>query len=446
MQRINSTVFASLLTLTLFTTASAQTLNKAKLDQFFDRLAEKNKAMGSLVIAKDGNVLYSRSIGYGQINGTEKKPLTEATRYRIGSITKMFTAVMILQLAEEGKLKLGDHLDKFFPQIPNAGKITLAQILAHRSSIHDISEDRDFRARRLDGMTKAELFDLMVKSKPDFEPDAKYAYSNTGFQLLGMLVEKLTGKSYQEALRERITSKIGLNDTYVATGNIDAKKNESFSYRYLLDWEQQPETHPSLLFGSGAAISTPTDLVRFIQALYDGKLISQESLRQMTTMKDGYGLGMDRFNFGGKMFYGHTGGIDNFGSWLAYLPEEKLTIAYASNAKVYPVAKIMDGIVAIYNNQPFQIPAFETITVSPEVLDSYVGVYSIPGAPVKCTVTREDETLFIQMNNQAPIPLETMAEDKFGIESAGIVFTFDTAKKQMLQRRGDRERVFTKEN
>lgn len=436
---------AAFLSVVLFTTGYAQAPYQAKLDSFFNRLSEKNKAMGSLQINKDGKALYTRSIGYSRINGIEKKPLTAATRHRVGSITKMFTAVMMLQLVEEGKLTLTDHLDKFFPQVPNAGKITMAQILAHRSGIHDISEDRDFRTHRLEGMTKDELFALIVKSKPDFEPGEKYAYSNTGFQLLGMLVEKLTGKSYQESLRERITSKIRLKDTYVAGGSIDPTKNESFSYRYLLDWEQQPETNASLLFGSGALISTPADLLTFIQALFDGKLISQESLKQMTTIKDGYGLGMDTFTFAGKTFYGHTGGVDNFGSWLAYLPEEKLAVAYTTNAKVYPVPNIMNGIMDIYYNRPFQIPSFETIAVSPQVLDKYVGIYSLPGAPVKFTVTRDGATLFVQMNEQSPIPLETMAQDKFGIESAGIVFEFDTAKSQMTQRRNGRERTFTKD-
>src|SRR5213594_1841501 len=96
----SKTSFATLLTLAFFTAGYAQTLDKAKLDQFFDRLAEKNKAMGSLTIVKDGNVLYTRAIGYSQIN--PKKPLTAANRFRIGSITKMFTAAMILQLVEEG--------------------------------------------------------------------------------------------------------------------------------------------------------------------------------------------------------------------------------------------------------------------------------------------------------------------------------------------------------
>lgn len=118
-------LLAIVLSLASFTVAHAQTLDKAKLDQFFDRLAEKNKAMGSLTITKDGNVVYTRAIGYSQINGTEKKSLTAASRFRIGSITKMFTAAMILQLVEEGKLKLTDTLDKFLPQVPNAKKITI---------------------------------------------------------------------------------------------------------------------------------------------------------------------------------------------------------------------------------------------------------------------------------------------------------------------------------
>src|SRR6266550_2353298 len=224
-------LFATLLTLALFTAGYAQTLDKAKLDQFFDRLAEKNKAMGSLTIAKDGKVLYTRAIGCSQINGTEKKPLTAATRYRVGSVTKMFTAAMILQLVEERKLKFTATLDKFFPQIPNAQKITIAQILAHRSGIHDMFLDRNLRpSSKTDPITKDELLALIAKGKPDFEPDAKHSYSNSGYTLLGLIVEKLTGKPYGEALKERITSKIGLADTYTATGSIDVNKDESLTY------------------------------------------------------------------------------------------------------------------------------------------------------------------------------------------------------------------------
>jgi len=107
-------------------------------------------------------------------------------------------------------------------------------------------------------------------------------------------------------------------------------------------------------------------------------------------------MGMDTFTYNGKTLCGHTGGIDGFGSWLVYLPEEKLVVSYAANGKVYPVTNIVDGIFDIYWNKPFTIPTFETIAISPEVLDKYVGVYSSPGVPVKFTLTRDGATLLAQ--------------------------------------------------
>lgn len=440
------TLFAICLTLALFTAAHAQTLDKTKLDQFFDRLAEKSKAMGTVTIARDGNVLYTRSIGYSQINGTEKKPLTAASRYRIGSITKMYTVVMIFQLVEEGRLKLTDTLDKFFPQVANAQKITIAQILAHRSGIHDSILDRNLRpSSNTTAITKDEMLALIVKGTPDFEPDAKHSYSNSGYILLGLILEKLTGKPYGDALEEKITSRIGLKDTYTATGGIDVNKNESLTYfRSGSDWKQGTETHPSLLFSAGAIVSTPNDLAKFIQVLFDLKLISQESLNRMKSIREGDGLGIEPFTFAGKTFYGHTGGADNYGAWLAYLPEEKLAVVYTTNAKVYPVVNIVSGVIDIYYNRPFQIPSFETIVVSPEVLDKYVGVYSSPEAPVKFTITRKGGTLYVQPGQESAAPLEATAENKFEI-SVGVVFEFDDAKNQMIIKRPGGARIFTKE-
>jgi CubicO group peptidase (beta-lactamase class C family) len=222
-------------------------------------------------------------------------------------------------------------------------------------------------------------------------------------------------------------------------------KNESLTYRYVRDWEQVPETHPSILFGAGSIVSTPNDLAKFIRAVFDLKLISQESLASMKTIRDGDGSGMEPFTFAGKTFYGHTGGGDNYGAWLAYLPEEKLAVAYTTNAKVYPVVNIVSGVIDIYYNKPFQIPAFESIAVSPEVLDKYVGVYSMPGAPVKFTVTREGATLFVQMTGQSAAPLEATAQDKFKINPNGPVIEFDAANNQMTIKRSGGQRVLTNE-
>lgn len=429
----------------IFTAGHAQTPDKAKLDQFFNRLAEKNKAMGSLTVTKDGNVFYSRAIGYSQINGAEKKQVSETTRYRIGSITKMFTAAMIFQLVEENKLKLTDTLDKFFPQIPNAQKITLAQMLGHRSGTFNVTAHPDFPSFKNQARTRDEVIAFIANSKPVFEPGEKAQYSNSNYVLLGYIVEKAGGRSYEEALKQRITSKIGLKDTYLGTGYPDASKNEASSYSFVSDWKQEPDIHLSIPGGAGAIISTPNDLTKFIQALFDGKIVSQESFEQMKP-RDQYGLGINSYPLGGKTVYGHSGGMDGFRSLLLYLPEEKLSLAYTSNGVHYPLKDIVTGVFDIYWNKPFAIPTFETVAVSPEVLDKYVGVYSSPEVQFKLTITRDKSTLVAQPTGQPALPLEAVAENKFKLESKGVVLEFDTAKTQLTFKGAAGDILFTKEN
>ena len=435
------TALAVLFCLTLHSTGYAQTIDKVKLDQLFDRIHEKNKGMGSITFAKDGNVLYTRSFGYGQITETTKKPLTGDTKFRIGSITKTFTAVMIFQLVEEGKLKLSDHLDKFFPQIPNASKITIAQILSHRSGIPDLTVDDSWRMQQ---RTHEEIIAVIAKGKPNFEPDSLHQYSNTGYVLLGYIVEKVGGKPYQEALEQRITTKIGLKNTYLGVGKTNPDNNESLSYMYLGAWKEASEMNFGIAGGAGDIVSTTTDMTRFIQALFDLELVSKSSLDQMKTMRDGEGMGMEPFLFAGKTLYGHTGGSLNSGAWLAYEPAEKLAMAYTTNAKIYPVSDIVAGVFDIYWNRPYQIPTFDALEVSPEILDQYVGVYVVAGTPAKMTVLRTGSTIAI-VNDATQIPLEATAPDKFTI-APGVTVTFDAAKKQMTIKRPQGERVFTREN
>jgi len=162
-------------------------------------------------------------------------------------------------------------------------------------------------------------------------------------------------------------------------------------------------------------------------------------------MKDDYGFGIGVEQFGGKTFYGHTGGAQSYGAWLTYMPEEKLALAYATNAKLYPVKNIVSGVLDIYWNMPFEVPTFATLEIGPEVLDRYVGTYSAAGVPVTFTFTREGTTLFVQLPTGAPLRLEATAENKFQIDPPGIFFEFDADKKQVTWRRGQGVRVFTRE-
>ena len=153
---------------------------------------------------------------------------------------------------------------------------------------------------------------------------------------------------------------------------------------------------------------------------------------------------MEPFSFAGKTLYGHTGGSPSSGAWLAYFPDEKLALAYTTNAKIYPVKDIVSGVFDIYWNRPFQIPTFDAFDVSTEVLDRYVGVYSIPGTPAKVTITRNGSMLYFQPAAQSAVPIEATAEDKFKIEPF-VVFEFDAAKGEMTITRAGQKRVFTKE-
>ena len=353
----------------------------------------------------------------------------------------MYTAVMIFQLVEEGKLKLTDTLDRFFPQIPNAAKITMAQMLSHRSGIHDVEPDGSWA---LQPRTQAEVVARITQGQPDFEPDTRTKYSNAGYSLLGYIVEKAGGKPYQDALKDRITSKIGLKDTYLGTGNTNSARNEALAYRYLGEWRESTEPDFSVPYGAGAIVSTPADMAKFIQSLFDLKLVSEESLREMMTSRDGEGMGITSFTFAGKTLYGETGGSGSSGAWLNYLPEEKLALAYTTNAKIYPVSNIVSGVFDIYWNRPFQIPAFDAYEVSQEVLDRYVGVYTIAGTPARMTVTRDGGTLFIQPASGKGSPLEATAENKFKIDPA-VFFEFDIANGRMTISGGGQERIFTKE-
>lgn len=422
----------------------AQTFDKVKLDDFLSALAEKNKAMGSLTVSQDGTVIYSRAIGNSLISEKEKKPANVSTKYRIGSITKTFTATMIFQLVEEGKLKLTDSLDKFFPNVPNAKKITVGNLLNHRSGLHNFTNDAEYAAYMKQPKTADEMLAVISKSKPDFEPNAKADYSNSNYVLLGYIIEKASGKSYKTFLKEKISAKIGLQNTSVGS-KISAGDNESYSYDYVADWKASTETDMSIPGGAGAIVSTSADLTKFAEALFNGKLVSETSLNQMKTMTEGYGMGMFQYPLGGKKAFGHTGGIDGFRSMLIYVPEEKLSIAYIANGMVYPVNDIILAAYAVYAKKPLAIPTFETVLVKSDELGKYAGVYSSADIPLKITVTKGSGTIVAQATGQPSFPLEVTAKDKFKFDAAGIVMEFDTQKNQMTLKQGGAQYLFTKD-
>lgn len=424
--------------------AYSQPVNKAKLDSLFNILVDNNKAMGSLTLSKNGAVIYSRAFGYSRISEKEKKVSTPLTKYRIGSITKMFTTAMIFQLVEEGKLKLSTTLATYFPSVPNADKITISNLLNHRSGIHNFTDDPEYTTWMTQPKTQAEMITIISKNKADFQPNEKAVYSNSNFVLLGYILEKVTNQTYSKNLNDRIVSKIGLLNTGYG-GKTNLNNNECFSYSYMGSWNEEPETDMSIPGGAGAIISTPTDLTKFIEALFSGKLVSQSSLDQMKTITENYGMGMFQIPFNNKRAYGHNGGIDGFGSNLAYFPDDTLAIAYCTNGQVYSMNDILIGVLSIYFNEDYKIPSFKTISVKTEELDKYLGVYASPQLPLKITITKDKATLIAQATNQPSFPLEAIEKDKFKFDMAGVIMEFNPDKNEMILKQGGGVFVFTKE-
>ncbi|WP_316834322.1 serine hydrolase domain-containing protein [Pedobacter nutrimenti] len=420
----------------------AQNIDKSKLDAYFKTLEDNNKFMGSVAISQNGQLLYTKAIGYTDIEN-QTKP-NENTKYRIGSISKTFTTVLIFKAIEEGKLTLEQTINQYFPTIKNSDKITIAQLLSHRSGIHNFTDDEEYQQWNTTKKSEKELTDIIAKGGSDFEPDSKTSYSNSNFVLLSFILQKAYKQPYSEILKEKITKPLNLKNTFYG-GKINLKNNESYSYKFVNSWNKEPETDMSVPMGAGAVVSTPADLTKFAEALFGGRLLSAKSLEQMETIKDGIGMGLFKFPFYDKPSYGHTGGIDGFTSVYSYFPSDKTAVALTSNGSKYDNNKIMIALLSSVYNKPFELPNFATIEVSSEELDQYLGVYASQQIPLKLTVTKKDKTLLVQATGQSSFPLEASEKDKFKSEQIGVALEFNPAQKQVILKQHGATFTFNKE-
>lgn len=422
-------------------TAFAQVPDKARLDQYFAALEANDKFMGTVAVSQNGKTIYSKSIGFADKDKNQK--ITENTKFRIGSISKTFTTVLVFKAIEEKKLKLTDNLSAYFPTIPNAKRITIGQMLNHHSGIHSFTNDEDYTSYMTQPKTEAELVAIIAKAPAEFEPGTKGEYSNSNFVLLSYILEKAYKKPFKAIADEKIIKPLGLKNTYYG-GKINTASNEAQSYAYSQSWEKAPETDMSVPMGAGAMVSTPNDLSRFIEALFAGKLISAEHLDIMKTVTDGYGSGMFSFPYNEKTGYGHTGGIDSFTSMLSYFPNEKVTLAITSNGKSFKNNDIAIAALSWAFKQPFEIPDFKSFTYTTEALDKFVGNYTTPDFPLAIVITKNGTTLVAQATGQQAFPLEASEENIFKFDMAGIVLEFDPAKKLMILKQGGGTFTFTK--
>ncbi|RZJ73935.1 serine hydrolase [Flavobacterium sp.] len=402
-----------------------------KIDSLLRYLQANNKFMGSVAIRESDKIVFAKAYGFSDI--ANQKVANPDTKYKVGSITKPFTAVVLLQLVDEKKIKLEDKLSKFYPKVKNADQITIEMLLRHRSGIHEILGDSIIAENIQNKMSKAQLVDVMNRFASDFTPDSKYTYSNSNYILLGFIIEDVTKKSYSENLQTRIIKKIGLKNTYLPE-KTDHSKNEASSAIFVGNkWNVIPEWSNSIAFSAGALVSTPSDLTQFTKALFDGKLMSAASFEKMKTLKDTYGLGLIALPFDNKKFYGHTGGIENFRSVTGFEPESKMGFALCINGDNFDRNAITLGILQLYYGQDYKFPEFNEIAVSESILQTYVGNYASSAFPLKIRIFIENGKLSAQATGQGSFALEAESDTKFAFKPAGIKLEFSHGKMNLKQ-------------
>ncbi len=415
----------------------AQNQSIKDLDLFFDLLEEHNQFMGSVQLIHNEEVLYERSIGYSDIESNKKA--TAKTLYAIGSITKTYTATLILMAIEEGKIDLDTPIDNFFSELYNADKITIKELLQHRSGIPNITSEQSYLEWNTKRQSRDDMLNRMKEYTSQFEPGTHFSYSNSNYILLTYILEDLYKLDFAEILKEKITDPFGLKNTFFGKP-FDTNLDVASSYLYQGVWEKQLETHYTVPIGAGAIFATVSDLNKFSKELFSGNILSAASMQHMLDINDGYGMGIITFPFYNMVGYGHSGGVDGFQSFFGYLPYENIGYNILSNGSRFSINDIGIALLSAATENEIIIPNFIECQLTEEEQEQYIGVYSSLEIPFKITVGKSNNGLKIQATGQPTLELDCEEEaHTFTYNMAGlkIIFTPEENSFRLFQSGGD---------
>lgn len=339
---------------------------KYSIDSFLHYLQNENSFFGTVEMKKGTELIYSYR---------SKSLTTNHNQYKIGSITKVFTALVTFQLIEENKLTLQTSLNNFFPKIKNSEQITIENLLSHTSGIFNITSWENYYSTRNQIFSKEQTLDIIYQSKPEFKPNKDCSYSNSNYVLLGYIIESITGKSYSTNIKERILDKIGLKNTFVAENEQDIKDIKSYLFDGK-DWFEDVSSHPSLPYSAGAMVSTVSDLNQLMYHIFHGNIVTDSSLAKMQQLKSkSIGHGLFKAPFHDKVGWGHTGRIDEFKSAALYFPDQDLYLSITSNGSRVSINDIMIGILSGYFNKKINYPVFYHSDIQEPQTTTFVGNY-----------------------------------------------------------------------
>ena len=406
----------------------------------------RDGAGAAVLVARDGKILYEKGLGLADIE--RKQPVTADTRFRIGSITKQFTASGILRLQEAGKLQVTDLLSKFFPDFPRGGEVTLQHLLTHTSGIHGYTETPGFMQNVTKPTSPVDLI-ASIKGFPyDFKPGERWNYSNSGYFLLGNIVEKVSGQEYGDFLHQTFFAPLGMADTGVyrndkpPSGAAVGYEYENGQFKKALDWDM------SWAGGAGAIYSTVKDLYRWNEAVFGGRVLNKENLaaafspvvteeNKNDKSADGYGYGWGISHFRGAREVSHNGGLNGFLSALIRFPEQNFTVVVLINA-FPPKPRTDPGTLAHEIAELYlgsELAPRSTVTanaakpVSSAALAAIVGRYDYRNAIL--VVTQEGGRVFAQLGGQPRFEIYPQSETEFfwKVVDAQVTFVKDATGK-----------------
>lgn len=417
---MNKIFILSLMVLMTMTSCEKKTTNP--LDEFLSSAADQNLFSGSVLIMEKGEKVFEGSYGYRNKEKGEKN--TNDTKYRAYSITKAFTATVILQLIEEGKLALTDTLSSFFPEYTLGENITIENLLGHTSGIPDVV-DTD---KTKDSKTLMEFLSTMPLH---FEPNSQWRYSNSNYYILGNIIKEVTGKDYDVAIEERILKPLGMTNSGFHFNELQDPK-KAIGYSFLSDKNYTPAMlyKTDQPFGAGAIYSTVGDLYKFSEAIKKNTLLNPETIELASVPQKGstYGLGFDLGTLLDSPKIGHSGGGPGFISVMFRAIEEDITIIFSANSENIPYA-ITERIYAYALKKPNTFPFKQAIkNKSKKDLE---GIYS--DGQTEFHVQVNDEVLLYNEKNTFKCALLPVSDSLFlfGDSFFSLAFSNDTMAIQM---------------
>ncbi|MFN3931496.1 MAG: serine hydrolase [Brevundimonas sp.] len=417
------------LTALVLSAAPALAQDPARMDEVVRAAVAADEFSGSVLVARDGEILLDR--GYGFANREWSIPNDGDTKFRLGSVTKQFTAVAVMLLHERGLVDLDAPVKTYLPGAPAAwDAVTTRHLLSHTAGIPNFTDFDEYEASRTLPATIDSLIARFRDRPLEFQPGEGWSYSNSGYILLTAIVEKASGQSYADFVAGTLFQPLGMSDSgYDSHAAILPRRASGYSPT-AEGFVNADYIDMSIPQGAGALYSTTRDLLKWEQGLFGGRLLRADSLTLLTTpVRNQYAFGLIVKETDGDTTITHSGGIEGFNTYMAWDPARRMTVVVLGNLNGPGSDQVGGSLLALARGQTVTLPSErQAFTVAPEVLQGYVGVYDL--APTfALTVSVVDGRLMVQATGQQAFELHAESADAFFLREvdAQVTFTRDAS-------------------